>query len=92
MKVRNISSFGCKAFIEGESIETKVERIMVNKEPINDSTELIYTERKDGVLPAYDIRTDRMDIAIEAMGTVSKDYIAKRAARINPTVNDEVTE
>ena len=27
----------------------------------------IYTEKKDGVLPEYDIRTDRFEVAIDAM-------------------------
>ena len=39
---------------------------------------LIYTERKEGVIPAYDVRTDRFEIAIEAMGKVVKSNIAKR--------------
>ena len=43
----------------GETIETKVKRITTNKEPITDSAELIYTERKDGVQPNYNIRTVR---------------------------------
>lgn len=62
----------------GEMIEQKVERIMTNKEPISDGAPIIYTERKEGVLPEYDIRTDRWDIAIEAMDKVSKAHIAKR--------------
>ena len=51
---------------EGETIEAKVNRIVNNGEPITDGTPIIYTERKDGVLPEYDIRTDRWDIAIDA--------------------------
>lgn len=63
---------------EGESIEKKVNRIVNNKEPIEDSAPLIYTERKDGILPAYDIRTDRWDVAIDAMSKVDKSYQAQR--------------
>lgn len=66
---------------EGESIETKVERITQNKEPIKDGAPLLYTERKNGVMPAYDIRTDRFEVAIDAMDKVSKDRVAKREAR-----------
>lgn len=68
---RNVST-------EGETIEMKIERIMSNKEPIQDGAPLIYTEREDGVLPAYDIRTDRFDIAIDAMDRVTKSTYAKR--------------
>ena len=49
---------------QGESIEQKIERITTNKEPISDTTQMIYTERNQGVLPDYDIRTDRFEIAI----------------------------
>ena len=34
---------------EGETIETKVRRIMSNNEPIHDEAPLIYTERKIGI-------------------------------------------
>lgn len=63
---------------EGETIEMKIERIMSNQEPISDGAPLIYTDRDEGVLPAYDIRTDRFDVAIEAMDKVTKMNIAKR--------------
>lgn len=32
----------------------------------------IYTEKKDGVLPEYDIRTDRFEVAIEAIDKINK--------------------
>ena len=31
---------------EGETIENKVQRIVLNKEPIEDGAEIIYTEKK----------------------------------------------
>lgn len=62
----------------GETIETKIERIMNNNEPIKDGAPLIYTDRDDGVQPAYDIRTDRWDVAIDGMNAVSKAQLAKR--------------
>lgn len=63
---------------EGERIEQKVERVTVNKEPIKDGAPLIYTERADGVIAGYDIRTDRFEIALDAMDNVSKSHRAKR--------------
>ena len=68
--------------LEGETIEEKIERIVNNNEPITDGAPIIYTERKDGVLPGYDIRTDRFDVAIEGMDYVSRSNTAKREARI----------
>lgn len=66
----------------GETIEQKVHRITINKEPITDGAPLIYTERQYGVQPAYNIRTDRWEIAIDAMDKVTKTELAKRAARL----------
>lgn len=68
---------------EGETIEAKVNRIVNNKEPITDGAPIIYTERKDGVLPEYDIRTDRWSIAIDAMDKVNMDRFAKRENKID---------
>lgn len=62
---------------EGESIENKVTRIIANKEPIKDGVPLIYTERKDGVNAAYNIRTDRWEIATDAMDKITKIKAAK---------------
>lgn len=68
---------------EGETIEQKVRRIVNNKEPIKDATALIYTERKDGVVAAYDIRTDIMEIAVEKMEAVQQAKVAERKKRID---------
>jgi len=64
--------------LEGESIEAKVCRIVNNGEPISDGAPLIYTERKDGVKEEYNIRTDRFDIALNAMNYVTASNRAKR--------------
>lgn len=61
----------------GESIETKVKRITENNEPITDGAPIIYTSREDGVLPAYNIRTDRWDVAQAAMDAVNQANLAK---------------
>lgn len=62
----------------GETLEQKIVRVVNNKEPISDGAELIYTERKDGVLPDHDIRTDKIEYALDAMTTVAKTHRAKR--------------
>lgn len=67
---------------EGEQLETKIRRILNNKEPLTDGAPLIYTERKEGVLPGYDIRTDRFEVAIDAMDKVTKSHQAKREERL----------
>lgn len=68
--IPTINNFGPIQTKEGEYIEEKVRRITENGEPIEDGAPVIYTERKDGVNPAYDIRTDRWEIAQNAMEQV----------------------
>ena len=65
---------------EGESIETKCARILKNKEPITDTAPIIYTAKEDGVLPAYNIRTDRFDIAIDAYDKITRSSAKKEQA------------
>ena len=71
----------CNESVEGETIETKVLRISRNQEPIKDGAPTIYTDRKDGVLPEYDPRTDRWEVAVDAMDKVVKMNIAQREQR-----------
>ena len=61
----------------GETIEEKVNKILTQNEPIADGAQLNYTERKDGVLPQYDVRTDKWDIAQSAMVLANASKIAK---------------
>lgn len=75
---------------EGETIETKVSRIINEKAPIEDGAPIIFTERSEGVLPAYDIRTDRWDVAVDAMDKVNKAKIAKREEFLNGNKGSDV--
>lgn len=76
---------------EGESIEYKIQRLVKNKEPLDGSVPLTYTERKDGVKPELNIRTDRWEIAADAMDKVSKSNIAKRDNKgEKPNKGDEI--
>lgn len=76
----------------GESIEEKVRRIVNNNEPIEDTAPLIYTERKDGVRPEFNIRTDKWDIALEAMMKVNDAKEKQRARNIAKGNNFENVE
>lgn len=77
---------------EGETIEQKIDRILNNKEPISDGAPLIYTERKDGVRPEHDIRTDRFEVALDATTHIDKAHKAKREARILEMNKDNKAE
>ena len=70
--------------MEGETIELKITRLLENKEPIDDGSPTIYTKRSDGVDPAYNIRTDRFEIAAEIMDKVNRDKIAKTEGTPEP--------
>lgn len=83
-KLYESSSIELNESVEGETIEDKIRRIMENGEPISEGADVIYTERKDGVNPAYDVRTDRFELAVDAMDKVHKDKLAKREERHNP--------
>lgn len=76
--IKSNSSLESVETYEGETIETKVSRIINEKAPIEDGAPIIFTDRAEGVLPAYDIRTDRWDLAVDAMDKVNKAKIAKR--------------
>lgn len=51
----------------GESIEEKIRKARAEKAPIESIAPMVYTAKKDGVLPQYDIRTDRQEIALDAV-------------------------
>lgn len=72
---RNVIKSKGRMFIEtyeAEYIEQKVTRITESNEPITDGAQMIYTNAKDGVVKAYDIRTDKWEIAQDAMNSVNK--------------------
>ncbi|AXH75606.1 MAG: hypothetical protein [Microviridae sp.] len=64
--------------MEGETIENKVTRLVQNKEPIKDGVPIIFTDRAEGVNSAYNIRTDRWEVAVDMMERLQKSKIAKR--------------
>ena len=66
---------------EGESIEMKIRRMLKDGEPIKDGAPPIFTERKDGVRPEYNVRTDRWELAAEATNAITKSVLAKREAK-----------
>lgn len=78
---------------QGEHIETRVKRILENKEPIKDGAPLIYTERKDGVLAGYNIRTDRFEVALDATDKITGSIRAKREGKAEmKVVKNEPTQ
>lgn len=75
---------------ESESIEEKMRRAVMAGEPIEAISPMIFTERKDGVRPETDIRTDRFEVALLGMNHVNMSRMAKREEAENK--NNETTE
>lgn len=69
-------------FDNGFTIEEVINKALSENEPIGEAVPLIYTERKDGVRPEYDIRTDRFAMAQSAMDKVAQDITARRAEKM----------
>lgn len=74
----------------GERIETKVSRMMTNKEPITDGAPLLYEEELETMREGYDIRTDRWDVALMGKNSIQKAQLAKRDGVV--TAQNESTE
>lgn len=68
--------------VEGETIEAMIRRMIENGEGIRDMKPLIYTERKDGVVAATNIRTDKFEEAIKNLDNVSETIRKRRAENI----------
>ena len=68
---------------DGERLEDKVRRIESTGEPIKDGAPEIFTERNRGVVAAFNIRTDRFDIAGDAMDAIHRSKTGKRAEGVN---------
>lgn len=78
-KTQNLRT--AESFI-GESLEDKIRRIQETKEPIEAISPMIYTERKDGVKAEHNIRTDKWEVAQQAMTTVSQKVRERRTEKI----------
>lgn len=77
----------------GERLERKVDRMINNKEPMKDpGVGLMYTERKEGIRPETDIRTDRFEIAIDAMEKATKIHTAARDERMGKTAKENMAK
>ena len=92
MSKYNRTLFSVNVSYEAQTIEQKIEKIMSSKEPIDETAPIIYTERKKGVQPEYNIRTDRFEIALEAMDKVSSSHKAQREERMRESAGENTSE
>lgn len=76
---------------EGESIEQQIAKRMEGGDIDIGGKQQVYTERKDGVLPITNIRSDRFDMAMMAIDAVERTRISKRDA-MNDTREKDAKE
>lgn len=86
------TSISVNTSYQGNTIEQKLERMMNNNEPLTEGAQIVYTERKDGVNPAMDIRTDRWEYAVEARDKIAKSKLATREQAIGERSFDTMTD
>lgn len=76
---------------EGETLIKKIQRIMDENEPLKDGAPLIYTPKQAGVRADCNIRTDKWELAMEAMNRVNEyklsEYL-KEGTTETPTQKD----
>lgn len=73
-----VSRITVKATAEGKSLEETIRKMIQNKEPIQATAKINYTDRKEGVLPQYDIRADKFEISQNATHKVYADAFTAR--------------
>lgn len=76
----------------GETIEQRIRRLTTTGEGIKEAGSLIYTERKDGVVPDYNIREDKWEHAVEAQDRAARMTIAHRGLGETPGAADKEAE
>lgn len=78
-----------KADEEGECLEEMLRRMVAGKEPIKATANLQYHDRKDGVLPEHDIRSDRFNFAMMAADKMHATTYAQRMSTDGFMFNQE---
>lgn len=64
----------------GQMIHDKVKAVIEQGESLQEAP-LIYTDKADGIMAGYNIRTDKWEIAIEAMDKINKVRAAQGEAK-----------
>lgn len=81
MRKRRITNTGIirkNETYEAKSIETMLAERMEGQDIEMGGKALLYTEKKDGVIPETNIRSDRWDLAMMALDSVERSRIARR--------------
>lgn len=82
----------CGKCYQGKSIEREIEEAVTQNAPIEKASPLLYTEKQEGVVADYDIRTDRWAIAQQAREKMAQARIAKRNEALKQTLSPDKSE
>lgn len=77
---------------EGESLMNKLRKMTTEQDVPEEVLPIIYTDKANGVLPAYNIRTDRFEIGREAMEKIKSTEKKKRSEQKAVTVKKDESE
>lgn len=75
------TSIQTKELDQGIHLERAIERKINNQEPIGSEVATMYPEKKLGVLPSTNIKTDRFEVALDGVDTVQKSYQARSESK-----------
>lgn len=78
-------------FCDGTPIEKQIANAMSVQEPIDNSSPIQFTKRSDGVLPDFDIRTDKWDVAQKAMTAVADKVRQNRISKMQDIAKGDDT-
>lgn len=73
---------------QAKSIEREMEEIITQKKPIENAAPLMYTEKKDGVIEDFDIRTDKWEAMQRAATYVNEQKREYRKAEMEGRIQD----
>lgn len=69
-----------RCFEKAQSIEEQVRQSVESKEPIAATKNVIFTAKREGVLPQYNPRTDKQVIAVEQFDRATQNLIMQGSA------------
>ncbi len=88
-KIKSNHLKGIEPF-EGVSIEKEMQEVLSTNSPIQrTANNMYYTPRKEGVLPSNNIRTDRWELAQQAMQQANEDFQQRIKERIEKQKESE---
>lgn len=82
-KAKKKTTIATNSSVEGETIETKIERMLNNGDDIVEGKEMIYTRPEEGVIASFNIRHDHWDDAYEQSSTMAERRSELDAAKLN---------